>query len=75
MKKILYLVFVFSSIVINGCTVIKIYSSNPPYYTSSTDIYFKNDSILKDSIKVIYNENQIIIRDDGEFDILGRKIK
>lgn len=75
MKKILYLMFVFLFIVTNGCTVIKIYSGNPPYYTSSTDIYFKNDSIKKDSIKVIYNENQIIIMDDGEFDTLGRKIK
>lgn len=75
MKKILYLMFVFLFIVISGCTVIKIYSGNPPYYASSTDIYFKNDSTKKDSVKVIYNENQIIIRDDGEFDILGRKIK
>lgn len=75
MKKILYIsVFMFLFVVINGCTIIKIYSGNPPYYTSSTDIYFKNDSIKEDSVKVIYNGNQIIIRDD-EFDILGRKIK
>ena len=66
--------FMLLFVIINGCTVIKIYSGNPPYYTSSTDIYFKNDSIKEDSVKVIYNGNQIIIR-DGEFDILGRKIK
>ena len=72
MKKLVF----FILLIINtlGCTVIKIYSGNPPYYTSSTDIYFKNDSIKEDSVKVIYNGNQIIIR-DGEFDILGRKIK
>ena len=66
--------FMLLFVIINGCTVIKIYSGNPPYYTSSTDIYFKNDSIKEDSVKVIYNGNQIIIR-DSEFDILGRKIK
>lgn len=66
--------FILLFVIINGCTVIKIYSGNPPYYTSSTDIYFKNDSIKEDSVKVIYNGNQIIIR-DSEFDILGRKIK
>lgn len=75
MKKILCIsMFMFLFVIINGCTIIKIYSGNPPYYTSSTDIYFKNDSIKEDSVKVIYNGNQIIIR-DGEFDILGRKIK
>lgn len=75
MKKILCIsMFMLLFVIINGCTVIKIYSGNPPYYTSSTDIYFKNDSIKEDSVKVIYNGNQIIIR-DGEFDILGRKIK
>ena len=75
MKKILCIsMFMLLFVIINGCTVIKIYSGNPPYYTSSTDIYFKNDSIKEDSVKIIYNGNQIIIR-DGEFDILGRKIK
>ena len=75
MKKILCIsMFMLLFVIINGCTVIKIYSGNPPYYTSSTDIYFKNDSIKEDSVKVIYNGNQIIIR-DSEFDILGRKIK
>lgn len=75
MKKILCIsMFILLFVIINGCTVIKIYSGNPPYYTSSTDIYFKNDSIKEDSVKVIYNGNQIIIR-DSEFDILGRKIK
>lgn len=75
MKKILCIsMFMLLFVIINGCTVIKIYSGNPPYYTSSTDIYFKNDSIKEDSVKVIYNGNQIIIR-DGEFDVLGRKIK
>lgn len=72
MKKLVFFILLIINTV--GCTVIKIYSGNPPYYTSSTDIYFKNDSIKEDSVKVIYNGNQIIIR-DGEFDILGRKIK
>lgn len=71
MKKLFFLICL---IINTGCTIIKIYSGNPPYYTSSTDIYFKNDSIKEDSVKIIYNGNQIIIR-DGEFDILGRKIK
>lgn len=75
MKKILCIsMFMLLFVIINGCTVIKIYSGNPPYYTSSTDIYFKNDSIKEDNVKVMYNGNQIIIRDGG-FDILGRKIK
>ena len=52
MKKLYISACVFIFIVINSCTVIKIYSGNPPYYTSSTDIYFKNDSIEKDSVKV-----------------------
>ena len=72
MKKLVFFILLIINTV--GCTVIKIYSGNPPYYTSSTGIYFKNDSIKEDSVKVIYNGNQIIIR-DGEFDILGRKIK
>ena len=72
MKKLVFFILLIINTV--GCTVIKIYSGNPPYYTSSTDIYFKNDSIKEDSVKVIYNGNQIIIR-DGEFDIVGRKIK
>ena len=72
MKKLVFFILLIINTV--GCTVIKIYSGNPPYYTSSTDIYFKNDSIKEDSVKVTHNGNQIIIR-DGEFDILGRKIK
>lgn len=77
MKKLLFLICLLIN---TGCTVIKIYSGNPPYYTSSTDIYFRSDSTLntartqQDSVKVVCDGKMIIIR-NGEFDILGRKIK
>lgn len=77
MKK---LVFLICLIINTGCTVIKIYSGNPPYYTSSTEVYFRTDTTssmegtLQDSVKVMYNGRMIIIR-NGEFDIVGRRIK
>ena len=72
--------FMFLFVIINGCTVIKIYSGNPPYYTSSTEVYFRADSTsstagtIQDSVKVMCNGKMVIIR-NGEFDIVGRKIK
>ena len=81
MKKILCIsMFMFLFVIINGCTIIKIYSGNPPYYTSSTEVFFRADSTsniagtLQDSVKVMYNGRMVIIRDGG-FDIVGRKIK
>lgn len=77
MKK---LVFLICLIINTGCTVIKIYSGNPPYYTSSTEVYFRTDTTssmegtLQDSVKVMYNGRMVIIR-NGEFDIVGRRIK
>lgn len=77
MKK---LVFLICLIINTGCTIIKIYSGNPPYYTSSTEVYFRTDSTsniagtLQDSVKVMYNGRMFIIR-DGCFDIVGKKIK
>ena len=77
MKK---LVFLICLIINTGCTIIKIYSGNPPYYTSSTEVYFRTDSTsniagtLQDSVKVMYNGRMVIIR-DGCFDIVGKKIK
>ena len=77
MKK---LVFLICLIINTGCTIIKIYSGNPPYYTSSTEVYFRTDSTsstagtLQDGVKVMYNGRIVIVRDDG-FDIVGRKIK
>ena len=77
MKKLGFLICL---IINTGCTVIKIYSGNPPYYTSSTEVYFRTDSVssmegtLQDSVKVMYNGRMIIIR-NGEFDIVGRRIK
>ena len=77
MKK---LVFLICLIINTGCTVIKTYSGNPPYYTSSTEVYFRTDTTssmegtLQDSVKVMYNGRMIIIR-NGEFDIVGRRIK
>ena len=75
MKK---LVFLICLIINTGCTIIKIYSGNPPYYTSSTEVYFRTDSTsniagtLQDSVKVMYNGRMFIIR-DGCFDIVGKK--
>ena len=75
MKK---LVFLICLIINTGCTIIKIYSGNPPYYTSSTEVYFRTDSTsniagtLQDSVKVMYNGRMVIIR-DGCFDIVGKK--
>ena len=81
MKKILCIsMFMFLFVIINGCTIIKIYSGNPPYYTSSTEVYFRADSTssiagtLQDSVKVMCNGKMVIIR-NGEFDTVGRKIK
>lgn len=81
MKKILCIsMFMFLFVIINGCTVIKIYSGNPPYYTSSTEVYFRTDSTsniagtIQDSVKVMCNGKMVVIR-NGEFDIVGRKIK
>ena len=77
MKK---LVFLICLIINTGCTIIKIYSGNPPYYTSSTEVYFRTDSTsniagtIQDSVKVMCNGKMVIIR-NGEFDIVGRKIK
>ena len=77
MKK---LVFLICLIINTGCTIIKIYSGNPPYYTSSTEVYFRTDSTsnmagtIQDSVKVMCNGKMVIIRND-EFDIVGRKIK
>ena len=77
MKK---LVFLICLIINTGCTIIKIYSGNPPYYTSSTEVYFRTDSTsniagtMQDSVKVMCNGKMVIIR-NGEFDIVGRKIK
>ena len=77
MKK---LVFLICLIINTGCTIIKIYSGNPPYYASSTEVYFRADSTsniagtLQDSVKVMCNGKMVIIR-NGEFDIVGRKIK
>ena len=77
MKK---LVFLICLIINTGCTIIKIYSGNPPHYTSSTEVYFRTDSTsstagtLQDGVKVMYNGRIVIVRDDG-FDIVGRKIK
>ena len=77
MKK---LVFLICLIINTGCTIIKIYSGNPPYYTSSTEVYFRADSTsniagtIQDSVKVMCNGKMVIIR-NGEFDIVGRKIK
>ena len=77
MKK---LVFIICLIINTGCTIIKIYSGNPPYYTSSTEVYFRADSAsniegtIQDSVKVMCNGKMVIIR-NGEFDIVGRKIK
>ena len=77
MKKLVFLIWL---IINTGCTVIKIYSGNPPYYTSSTEVYFRTDTTssmegtLQDSVKVMYNGRMIIIR-NGEFDIVGRRIK
>lgn len=77
MKK---LVFLICLIINTGCTVIKIYSGNPPYYTSSTEVYFRTDTTssmegtLQDSVKLMYNGRMVIIR-NGEFDIVGRRIK
>ena len=77
MKK---LVFLICLIINTGCTVIKIYSGNPPYYTSSTEVFFRADSTsniagtIQDSVKVMYNGRMVIIR-NGSFDIVGRKIK
>ena len=77
MKK---LVFLICLIINTGCTIIKIYSGNPPYYTSNTEVYFRTDSTsnitgtIQDSVKVMYNGKMVIIR-NGEFDIVGRKIK
>ena len=77
MKKLFFLICL---IINTGCTVIKIYSGNPPYYTSSTEVYFRADSTsniagtLQDSVKIMYNGRMIIIR-NGEFDIVGRRIK
>lgn len=77
MKK---LVFLICLIINTGCTVIKIYSGNPPYYTSSTEVYFRTDSTsniagtIQDSVKVMCNGKIVVIR-NGEFDIVGRKIK
>ena len=74
------LVFLICLIINTGCTVIKIYSGNPPYYTSSTEVYFRADSTsstagtLQDSVKVMYNGRMVIIRDGG-FDMVGRRIK
>ena len=76
MKKIIILLIVL----LTGCTIVKFYSGNPPYYTSSTEVYFRADSTssiagtLQDSVKVMYNGKMVIIR-NGEFDIVGRKIK
>ena len=77
MKK---LVFLICLIINTGCTIIKIYSGNPPYYTSSTEVYFRADSTssitgtIQDSVKVMCNGKMVIIR-NGEFDIEGRRIK
>lgn len=77
MKK---LVFLICLIINTGCTIIKIYSGNPPYYTSSTEVYFRTDSTsniagtIQDSVKVMCNGKIVVIR-NGEFDIVGRKIK
>ena len=78
MKKLVFFILLIINTV--GCTVIKIYSGNPPYYTSSTEVYFRTDSTsstagtLQDGVKVMYNGRMVIVRDDG-FDIVGRKIK
>ena len=77
MKK---LVFLICLIINTGCTIIKIESGNPPYYTSSTEVYFRTDSTsnmagtIQDSVKVICNGKMVIISND-EFDIVGRQIK
>ena len=77
MKK---LVFLICLIINTGCTIIKIYSGNPPYYTSSTEVFFRADSTsniagtIQDSVKIMYNDRMVIIR-NGSFDIEGRKIK
>ena len=78
MKKLVFFILLIINTV--GCTVIKIYSGNPPYYTSSTEVYFRTDSTsniagtIQDSVKVMYNGRMFIIR-DGCFDIVGKKIK
>ena len=79
MTKLVKLSFLICLIINTGCTVIKIYSGNPPYYTSSTEVYFRADSTsstagtLQDSIKVMYNGRMVIIRDGG-FDIMRRNL-
>ena len=61
-----------------GCTIIKIYSGNPPYYLVSTEVYLEKDSgdIDIDSIYINGGEPYLVIQHDGDlYDIGGRRIK
>ena len=76
MKK---LIILFSLALICGCTVIKIYTGTPPYYSTSTEILTNHkDTDSIDAVSVILENSGLrVILQDGNtlYDITGRKIK
>lgn len=75
MKKIIILLIVL----LTGCTIVKFYSGNPPYYEIKTDIYLNkqdSDKVDIDSILINGGEPYLIIQNNGFlYDITGRRIK